>query len=173
MADLFYVQYSVAGAPQRADFEFKEKAIAFADQLFRSGVGDVAVYDEFDPRDGQTVYTPTWPSKEIKFDKEHVGPILDAEKVLTVRLNLESDIQVDDQVRLVTDGGTLFALATIDKRSKMTARKFADKKLAGHKTYETVNRFLDEMGQYYPDQPLERNTRFDVVWFRDVIQCHK
>lgn len=47
---VFYVNFTAYGVPHRAEFEFQQKAEAFADDMADAGYENVEVHNELDPR---------------------------------------------------------------------------------------------------------------------------
>lgn len=104
----------------------------------------------------------------ITYNNHHVGDLIDKNKILTVRYDFDLDLSEGDRVAFKTEGRKIFAIATIDTVSTMTATEFAKARLDGHQTYRSVGQFLKEMRGYYPDANLNGNTTFMVIRFREI-----
>lgn len=103
---------------------------------------------------------------DIAFDDHHVEPILEGEKTVTIRYDFEHDLGALEQVRLVDEGGDLFAIARVTTQFESRADwvSFAD--FAGHERYLTTGDLLGELEEYYPDAEIAPGTVLDVIAFQ-------
>lgn len=104
----------------------------------------------------------------LRFDNALVGDIIDENKTMTIRYDLDLGVFPGNRIGLLTEGGTKFGSAEIDEIFEMSAQYFADQNFQGHRPYDGVGELLDELHGYYPDQEFRPYTEFDVVKWRNV-----
>lgn len=117
---------------------------------------------------GTKVATDGGLERYIRFNSKHVRRILTGKKTLTVRLEFERDLHVDDRVDLLDEDGERFATATIASVGEMTALKFVDLDPDGHRSYKSVAEFAAHLREYYPDADFWPGSRVYIFRFRNV-----
>ena len=73
----------------------------------------------------------------LAFADEHVDPIVKGQKTATIRLDLDSQIQLGRRVRFVDEDGDRFATAIIDDRGYERLSRLARIDVEGHRSYES------------------------------------
>lgn len=102
--------------------------------------------------------------KRLGFRADHVDPILNGEKTLTVRYDFERAVDEGDLIDLRTTSGDVFARARVVLSKRMLARdfvRFVDV-FGGHKSYADVDEFADALADYY-DPPREGFSEYTTV----------
>ena len=90
----------------------------------------------------------------IAYAEEHIPRILNGGKTVTARYQFERDISEGDVVDLTTADGEVFTRARILLDTTMTVESFGRFDFAGHRSYDSVEEFCDELRQYY-DAPRD------------------
>jgi len=105
---------------------------------------------------------------EMKVATEHVDPILNHEKTLTVRLDSEWRHVFDrDALRWYEAGGEPVAEAVV-KRARTLSLHDAFHVVnahSGHKSYDEVDAFGAELQEYYPDVGIHWDTDLRLIHF--------
>lgn len=102
--------------------------------------------------------------KRLGFRADHVDPILDGEKTLTVRYDFERAIDEGEVIDLRTTAGEVFARAKVVLSKRMLARdvvRFIDV-FGGHEPYAGVDDFAETLADYY-DPPREGFGEYTTV----------
>lgn len=102
--------------------------------------------------------------KRLGFRADHVDPIVDGEKTLTVRYDFERAIDEGEVVDLRTTAGEVFARAKVVLSKRMLARdvvRFIDV-FGGHEPYADVDEFAETLADYY-DPPREGFGEYTTV----------
>lgn len=109
---------------------------------------------------------------QLKFAEEHHEAILTGEKTATIRLPEVGDswgqYQVGRTLVLCDEDGDRLHSAPITDRGYNDARSIAEHGIEGHRDYDDVDEFLEEMREYYPDANLTPETCFEIVYWGDV-----
>ena len=107
----------------------------------------------------------------LAFADEHVDSIVKGQKTATIRLNLDSRIQLGRSVTFVDDAGDRFATAIIHNRGYERLARLAHVGVEGHRDYDQPADLMNEMKEYYPDQRVTDDTiavvlhwRFEDLW---------
>lgn len=106
---------------------------------------------------------------EVKFSNEHIRPILDGEKRLTVRYGFDKELTVRNEFNLLDEDGRRFGVAEVDLIAEMTARQFYHQKMEGHRVYGGFDEFREEMNRYYPDATIEPDTVLTVIGWQMML----
>lgn len=107
----------------------------------------------------------------LKFDDRHVEPILDGEKWITIRHDLDHDLAPGDRLQLVdAETGEPFADATVSTIGELPAREVVAIDFDGHRSYRDVGALLDELRRYYPDAALTPETTLSLVDFGHAVE---
>lgn len=100
----------------------------------------------------------------IAFADEHVEPILNEEKNLTVRYDWEG---VDSHQVLLVDGDReAFAEAEIVFTTEMTIEQFVSSDFDGHRNYESPAEMVDHLQQFYPEAELTPDEEITLISFK-------
>lgn len=110
------------------------------------------------------------PEKSIGYQCNHIDPILDGDKTLTIRWDFHKDISEGDSVRFVTPRGYIFATAEITGKKLISAQEFVEQNYDGHKEYDSVDQLLSEMEGYYHEE-FRPQTKFDLLQFDADPYC--
>lgn len=108
--------------------------------------------------------------KILRFNCRYIEPILIGNKCITIRYELDDDVERGDEMCMATPNDFMFGFFTVDKLSIMSAHKIARLHLDGHKSYKNTKHFLRHIARYYPDESrhFDNTTMFDVMWMRDI-----
>lgn len=113
--------------------------------------------------------TPT-----LKFDTDFVVPIVDGEKTLTLRHDLDFEPEPGDRLQLAATAANVgvFARAELVDVEQLTVAAAAERDFDGHRTYAGLDDVLAELREYYPDATIGPETlltalRFELVESRD------
>lgn len=109
-------------------------------------------------------------TRALTFGDEHVDAILDGEKTVTYRYDLEEDFEVGDLIELRNQNDHTVTEARVVTQFQMRAWGLASIDCSGHASYLTVDELLDELSGYYPNTTLNPQTLLDVVVFA-TPQC--
>lgn len=110
-------------------------------------------------------------SKRLKFAPEHVDPLLDGEKWVTIRPG-SKDVTTKDVFELVdAESGEKFAVAGVDMVAHVDPMWVVNADLDGHRSYRKVGRLLEELRRYYPDADLRPDTDLTLIQFKNVRQA--
>lgn len=106
----------------------------------------------------------------LKFGHEHVDPLLEGQKWVTARLDLERDIGLQEHIELLDEDAMRFATAKVDRIGHMSALRFVATDFDGHESYRSTGQFLDVLRGYYPDREddIWPNTRVVVIWLDQI-----
>ncbi len=102
--------------------------------------------------------------KRLGFRADHVDPIVDGEKTLTVRYDFERAIDEGEVIDLRTTSGEVFARAKVVLSKRILARdvvRFIDV-FGGHEPYDDVDDFAETLADYY-DPPREGFGEYTTV----------
>ncbi|WP_066418927.1 hypothetical protein [Halorubrum aethiopicum] len=102
----------------------------------------------------------------LAFADRHVAPIVKGQKTATIRLDLDSRIQLGRRVQFVDTEGERFATAIIDDRGYERLARLARTDVAGHQRYAQPADLVAEMREYYPDRRVTGDTLADVLYWR-------
>ncbi|MCG1008242.1 ASCH domain-containing protein [Halorubrum lacusprofundi] len=106
----------------------------------------------------------------LAFADEHVPRILSGQKTATIRLDLDSRIQLGRSVTFVDSERERFATAVVDDRGYERLAVLARQGVPGHKQYEQPADLVAEMHEYYPDRRVTGDTLADVLyWERESL----
>ena len=108
------------------------------------------------------------PTDSLAFAEQHTERIIEGDKTLTARYDFERDFQTGQLVALEMPSGERFATARVTAVETESVTEFVKATYEGHQTYGTVESFLDEMREYYPDASLSGTTSLTVIWFSNV-----
>ena len=101
---------------------------------------------------------------QLKFADEHIVPILNGEKTMTLRVGLDStDFKQARPISFCDTDGALFAEAAVEDRGYTTVEMAANMHLEGHRNYDGTDELLEELKSYYPDNDIDANTRVDII----------
>ena len=103
----------------------------------------------------------------LAFADEHVPNVLDRTKTATIRLDLDSRIQLGRSVTFVDDDGDRFATAVIHDRGYERLSVLARQGVEGHRSYDTPVDLVSEMRDYYPDRRITGDTLADVFYWEE------
>lgn len=106
------------------------------------------------------------PRPGIAFDNEHVEPILDGEKTVTIRHDFEGDFDPLDGVDLLDRQGIPFATARVTTQFELRADWVSYADFTGHQRYDTTAELLEDLREYYPGVNLESEDVLDVIAFQ-------
>jgi len=101
----------------------------------------------------------------LAFADEHVPRILSGQKTATIRLDLDSRIQLGRSVTFVDSERERFATAVVDDRGYERLAVLARQGVPGHKQYEQPADLVAEMHEYYPDRRVTGDTLADVLYW--------
>jgi hypothetical protein len=106
--------------------------------------------------------TPT-----LKFDTDFVVPIVDGEKTLTLRHDLDIDPKPGMRLRLAatTENVGVFARAELVDVEQLTVAAAAERDFDGHRTYDGLDDVLAELREYYPDATIGPETLLTALRF--------
>lgn len=109
----------------------------------------------------------------LRFTYQHVDPILDGEKTVTVRLDLERGIRCGDHLDLLDEDGETFGTGKVDRVGHMSAASFVEGEWDGHRSYRSIGQFLDELRDYYPDRDehLHPGTQVVAIWLDQIEEA--
>lgn len=106
----------------------------------------------------------------LKFATRHVGPIVHGAKWVTVRVDLDRDVDPGGPLVLLDPDGTSFAKATVDFVGRnISARRFANASWRGHRSYRNVDELLADLRRYYPDEQIDPDTPLTVIAWSDLV----
>jgi len=92
------------------------------------------------------------------------------QKTATIRLDLDSRIQLGRSVTFVDSERERFATAVVDDRGYERLAVLARQGVPGHKQYEQPADLVAEMHEYYPDRRVTGDTLADVLyWERESL----
>lgn len=102
----------------------------------------------------------------LKFADEHVDAILGGRKTVTIRRDIDAEeFQIGRRFELCAEDGERFASAYVDDRGWTTIAMAARMDFEGHRDYRDADELLDELGQYYPDQDLDEQSKVELVYW--------
>lgn len=101
--------------------------------------------------------------KHLRFAEKHVPKILEGEKWVTVRYN-PFNFSPQDSVRLMTEDGERFAIASIYGVYEMTVRKYVRWSPNGHRDYHNTAEACKALNDYYSDQ-IGPETDITILFF--------
>lgn len=107
----------------------------------------------------------------ITYGNGHVGHVIDGGKELTARPEFKEKyayLEEGDRVAFETEGGIVFAHATVTEVAKMTGYEFIANRFDGHRKYDSPSEFEAEMNGYYPKATVTAGDMFWVIWFSEV-----
>lgn len=99
----------------------------------------------------------------IKFDRDHVGKIIDGLKTQTIRRG-EPYLNEGEEIELQTPRGVNFTEAVVSEISQVKAGEIPDIDFEGHQNYDEFGSFAVEMFEYYGEQ-VYRDDDFHVINF--------
>jgi hypothetical protein len=102
----------------------------------------------------------------LAFADKHVDPIVKGQKTATIRLDLDSRIQLGRRVRFVDEDGDGFATTIIDDRGYERLSRLARTDVEGHRSYAKPADLVAEMSDYYPNRRVTGDTLADVLYWR-------
>lgn len=104
----------------------------------------------------------------LRFADEHVDAILEGEKWITARWDVDRDIHPGDVVSAFDEADRLFAELETVHVTPMPAERFVHliDLVGGHRHYEDVDELLDELESYYAPNRFSANTTLHVIFFR-------
>ncbi|WP_123619604.1 ASCH domain-containing protein [Halorubrum sp. CSM-61] len=106
----------------------------------------------------------------LAFADEHVPRILSGQKTATIRLDLDSRIQLGRSVTFVDSERERFATAVVDDRGYERLAVLARQGVPGHKQYDRPAELVAEMREYYPGRRVTGDTLADVLyWERESL----
>lgn len=104
----------------------------------------------------------------IKFTEEHVDRIRRGEKAATIRYQPETVPSPNTRLDLVDENDSLFAKAFTEWTTRLPAKSVPSFQIRGHKSYRSVQDFLESMTTYWPDADLHRLSEFVIIAFEDI-----
>ena len=104
----------------------------------------------------------------LAFADEHVDSIVKGQKTATIRLDLDSRIQLGRSVTFVDADGDRFATAVIHDRGYERLSVLARQGVEGHRSYDTPVDLVSEMSDYYPDRRVTGDTLADVLYWEEA-----
>lgn len=107
----------------------------------------------------------------LKFANEFVEPILAGEKTATIRYGTSAEgLSAGNILELLDEDGSPIGRARVTTVAHLPAhgaREYVESERVGHRTYETVDEFLEQLSAFYPDASLEPGTEVTLVeWNR-------
>ncbi|MCU4799715.1 ASCH domain-containing protein [Halobacteria archaeon HArc-gm2] len=106
----------------------------------------------------------------LAFDPAFIKPILAGEKTLTLRYDLDDDLEAGVPIDLIAEySGELIDRTVCLYVARAPADAFAGVDLPGHRSYADTDELLDELGRYYPEADLTPATELAaVLWTHSI-----
>lgn len=103
----------------------------------------------------------------LRFANEHVDAIVDGEKWLTVRWDVDRDISPGDTISALDQQDRLFAELEIVHVTPMPAYRVVDliDLVGGHRSYADVDELLDDLEEHYSPNRFSPSTTLHVIFF--------
>lgn len=104
----------------------------------------------------------------LAFTDAHVQPILNDQKTLTARYDFEHGFSPGHYIELTDSKRDCFAIARINRKTKMSVEDFVKARFEGHRTYDSVEELLEQLRMYYSNAQLTSESTLTVLWFTVV-----
>lgn len=109
----------------------------------------------------------------MKFAQEHIPAILNRQKWSTIRFRFHPKPGGGDHLVMLTPDAQAFAKSVVQTTSEMTPQEIVRHDWDGHESYDSTERFVDQMKRYYPDRGIGTHNSFEVyVWDPDSLNIH-
>lgn len=107
----------------------------------------------------------------LKFSDKHIEPILEKEKTLTARYGLDRKFDEGEIIDLLDSEGRRFCKAKVLLTHNTTVENFVNLDFEGHKSYSSVDEFINELSNYYPNSAsFEADTSLKVIHFEIISE---
>lgn len=107
----------------------------------------------------------------LRFSPEHVDPIKNGDKYVTARYQLEREFHPGERFNLLDEDGDQFATTRVNWTGELTAVQFFENEFDGHRRYDRLGLFLDDLRGYYPNANLGPESMLTVIaWWPGSVE---
>lgn len=102
-------------------------------------------------------------TRVIPFHKDHIEPIKEKEKRLTIRYDYKPDQRRGDEIRFMDTDNLLFGSAVVLKQYTMPVSAIVHTNWEYHYSYDSMSDFRKRFNAFYPDVEFAEETELTVV----------